>query len=284
MIFKIANQIIKLTFGSINNNDNEILKKVAARYAAPEAINLDFEIFIIFKSNLEDKLYKIPNGPVRLNSNPTNTTTVISSNKFISHISWLEKLMTVSLEANCTYSDLLILENIKLLIALLCLHKGGLPCHSSTLYKNDRAIAFMGNSGSGKSTIATILSTSWNLIDDDFNIFLPENKAFYAHTTPFYVLKGTQEIYPKSPPIQLKRIFILKKGMVTKISPLSSQEKYIIMMGNTFAFPMSDHFAQIILANCQSMCETVPIFNLFFTKTDDINRKLDSFLRGNDQL
>jgi hypothetical protein len=230
---------------------------------------------------MDEPLKGPPNGPVRLNSNPSNTYTILTSNKFISHIFWPKKLMTISIEADCTHPDLLILENIKLLLVLLCIQKGGMSCHSSAVFKNDCAVAFVGNSGSGKSTIADLLSKTWNMIDDDFNIFLPENGAFYIHTTPFYLLKTIRGNRPKSRPIQLKYIFILKKSIVTKIAPISSQEKYILIMGNTFAFSISEYFGQIMMENCQRLCECVPVSKLFFSKSDDINLKIDLHLKEN---
>ena len=277
MFLEIANQIIKLSFEN-DNDSHDILENVAIQYTATTTQNHDFEIKVIYNNNIEEKLKSLTNGPVRLNSNPSGTITVLSSNKFISHIKWTQKAMTVSIDTHCGQPDLLILENVKLLLSLICIQKGGLPCHSSALYKNDTAIAFVGNSGSGKSTIAHMLSTSWNLIDDDFNIFLPYKNAFYIHTTPFYIFKGIGEIPNKSPPLQLKRIFILKKSIITKMTPVSSQDKYIILMGNIFSFPFSDKFAQIILENCQRVCDMVPISNLFFSKTDDLTIKIDGVL------
>jgi hypothetical protein len=277
MLLEIANQIIKLSFENITGN-HKILENVAIHYSASPTSNHDFEIITNCRNDLEEGLKKLPNGPVRLNSNPASITTVLSSNKFISHISWSENLMTITIDTKCNKPDLFVLENVKLLIALLCIQKGGLPCHSSTLFKNDKAIAFVGNSGSGKSTIASMMSKTWNLIDDDFNLFLPEHGFFYVHTTPFYILKGTKEIPCKSRPIQLNKIFILKKSIITKMTPVSLKDKYIIIIGNTFAFPVNDYFGELILENCQRLCETVPIFNLFFSKSDDIALKMDDFL------
>jgi hypothetical protein len=278
MIFNIARQIIRVSYPQEIASDHALLNEVAKTFGVEESVPPDFQIFIRDNDDLNDTLKKIPNGPVRSNFNPAKGTAVFSSNHFISRISWSEKVMTVSIDNRFSHPDLLVLENVKLLISLLCIQKGGLPCHSSAVSKSDRAIAFLGNSGSGKSTIAEKLAKTWDLIDDDFNIFLPEFGTFYIHCTPFNVLARNQVNHRKFEPSRLEKIFILKKGITTKTSPLDLRNKFLKMMGNVFAFVANESFGRTVLDNCQRLCETVPIENLFFAKTDDITQKIDALV------
>jgi hypothetical protein len=284
MNLEIAAQKIKLSFEKNDSASHSFLNSVAASYGNPGEKSHDFEIVIAYDSNLHDGIKKIPEGIVHIHSNPANTSALLSSNKFFSRISWSEKTMKVSVDNHFHDPDMLVLENIKLLIGFLCIQKGGLPCHASVLYKDNTAIAFIGGSGSGKSTIAALLSDTWKVIDDDFNIFLPSNGIFRVHTTPFYLLSRTGAKRDCALPIPLERIFVLKKGVITKMSRIESPRNYWDIMENTFAFSYNDYFGEKILENCQRLCETVPVSNLFFAKTVDLSLKINDFLQKGDML
>jgi hypothetical protein len=276
MVLSIAGQRVKIEWSP--DKDIAAFHKAILPFGASDTSAADFTIAVSREKGIQEKTHALQISQIRINAIPANPFTAIVSRWFTSRILWPEKKMLVSIDTESKQPELLILENVKLLISLLCIQKGGLPCHSSAVSKNQSGVAFVGHSGSGKSTIAAKMSLSWSLIDDDFNIFMPENGSFFVHATPFYLLSKSREFKKLPAPVRLEKIFILQKGMITKTVPVSFQQKFIFILGNTFAFSISNNFGETIMDNCRHLCETVPIEKLFFCKSDDLSLKMNSFL------
>ena len=120
MNLEIAAQKIKLSFEQNDSGIHPFLNSVAASYGNTAKSSHDFEVMITYDFNVNDGIKKMPQGTVQIRSNPSNTSALLSSNKFFSRISWSERTMKVSIDNHFPDPDMLVLENIKLLIGFLC--------------------------------------------------------------------------------------------------------------------------------------------------------------------
>ena len=158
---------------------------------------------------------------------------------------------------------------LRLAISICAVLKGGIPLHSSAIAFGDRGIAFSGPSGGGKSTIANLLISSGQLLNDDFNVILPHKKKAYAiYSTPFTKKEALQNCIKRG--VMLATIFFIEKSLTNAIENLSFKYKYIYLLGQTFIFPLSDFFGQKILDNAERLCGSVECKRLHFKNDETI--------------
>ncbi|HEX2957163.1 MAG TPA: hypothetical protein VHO70_10030 [Chitinispirillaceae bacterium] len=101
-------------------------------------------------------------------------------------IDWIHHRMFISFNSNAENLDRLFLEQLKLLVSLLIVKKGGIPLHCSAVsHEKMGGIVFTGRSGAGKTTAAELLSHSCTVFNDEYNTLIPRNGTWYIHSTPF---------------------------------------------------------------------------------------------------
>lgn len=103
---------------------------------------------------------------------------------------------------------------LKGLIALDLLRFKYLLFHASAILKNGNAYIFLGDSGSGKTTILHSVPPASRLADD-IVLLSQKNNIFYLVSNPFEKDRGTIRTDSKIP---LSRIFILKQSKRTKMN------------------------------------------------------------------
>ena len=176
-------------------------------------------------------------------------------------------------------------------MAILLQQRGLLVLHASCVVINGFAIAFLGNSGDGKSTICSAFhSRGYRILTDDV-------MAINTNQDSIYVIPSIPEIklrsdssnligYPagtlsplhpmtqkkvykiesgfSSEPITLKKIYVLDKGQQNKIQPLSSQDSFIELVKHTRAVKTlkSQNLEQAHFKKCAKIAEKIAISRL----------------------
>ena len=179
--------------------------------------------------------------------------------------------MTLGFRKNCSEKKkiVVLMSFVRLAVSLCAVLKGGLPFHSSAIAFGDAGIAFSGPSGAGKSTIAKLLVSPGQLLNDDFNIILPHRKnACKIYSTPFTQPETLKKCVNRG--AKLRTIFFIEKSPTNKIENLSFKNKYILTLGQTFMFPLSDFFGKKILDNAERVCESVECKRLHFKNDEAI--------------
>ncbi len=179
-------------------------------------------------------------------------------------------------------------------MALLLHKKGLLVLHGSSVKINDRAIAFIGHRGIGKSTTAiNLYKKGYPLITDDILAINFDNKGIpyiypgYLHVrlseeaynhvkddtniiTPIRSIVGklfcdaSYGYSPKS--LELKRIYLLEKGEQTRISSLNSQETLIDLISHSTAYRIFKDDDQVNNLNqCVNLINNINFNKLEFT-------------------
>ena len=186
---------------------------------------------------------------------------------------------------------------VRLAVSLCAVQKGGLPFHCSAIAFGDRGTAFSGPSGAGKSTIAKLLISSESssktassskaasssqtaqLLNDDFNIILPRGKNSYRiYSTPFTQPETLKKCVKGG--AELRTIFFIEKGMTNIIENLSFKNRYILVLGQTFIFPLSDFIGRKILDNAERLCRNVECRRLRFKNDGSFRMFLDRYAKG----
>ncbi len=172
-------------------------------------------------------------------------------------------------------------------LAVLLEQRGHLVLHASGVIFNDGAVAFLGASGWGKSTLAAALHARGHAIvaddvvaltvgDDDVLVqpgypqlrLLPQGASLVgslesasnvvADKTGYLVAKG----FSTSPPL-LRRIYVLAEGTCRQIEEINAQDALIELIRHTYTARLLDsrrmasHFA-----HCAVVANRVPIRRL----------------------
>ncbi|MGB7569412.1 MAG: hypothetical protein WBM07_16235 [Chitinivibrionales bacterium] len=158
---------------------------------------------------------------------------------------------------------------VRLAVSMCAVLKGGLPFHSSAIAFGERGIAFSGPSGAGKSTIARLLVSPGQLLNDDFNIILPYRESAYKiYSTPYAERKTLKKCVNRG--VDLRTIFFIEKSTTNTIENLPFKNKYISTLAQTFMFPLSDFFGKKILDNAERLCASVECKRLHFKNDETI--------------
>lgn len=172
-----------------------------------------------------------------------------------------------------------LLAFVRLALSLLTIRKGGLPIHSSALSLGKCGIAFSGPSGAGKSTIAKMLDSPWQLLNDDFNIVLPEAKNAYGiYSTPFTQPKTLSRCVNRK--VNLRVIFFIEQSSRNAVENLLFKKNYVLLLGQTHIFPLTEYFGKKILDNAERICRIVECKRLHFSYDGTFRPFIEHFVKG----
>ncbi|NJK56498.1 MAG: serine kinase [Pleurocapsa sp. SU_5_0] len=176
-------------------------------------------------------------------------------------------------------------------MVVLLQQRGFLVLHASCVVVEDEAIAFLGYSGSGKSTIASafhregygILTEDVMAIDTKVDPYLviPSFPSIKLRADSAEALGYDQGILSPLHPLTqkkvhhldhgfvnksypLKRIYILAQGDRNEITPLSPKTAFIELVRHTRAVHTLKHqeLEQVHFQQCATLVNNIPIFKL----------------------
>ena len=149
-----------------------------------------------------------------------------------------------------------VLIQLRLLISFLTVKAGGLPLHSSAVFRNSMALVFFGHSGSGKTTIARIMANSnWHLLNDEYNIVMVENGLLRVYSTPF--TRRAPELINEPGGISVNNLFQLGRGtFAIKAIPLEKQITFLLQ--SVYLFPEFGSNGKRLLDNVITVCSKRP--------------------------
>ncbi|MFB2895114.1 hypothetical protein ACE1CI_19580 [Aerosakkonemataceae cyanobacterium BLCC-F50] len=182
------------------------------------------------------------------------------------------------------------------IIAMLLHQRGLLLLHASAVVVNNSVVAFLGDSGWGKSTTAAALHTlGYGILTDEilaivscfeYPIALPAfpqlklwpEAAIFLGNDP----KKLPRVHPQSDkrtchanrkfpqrPLPLKRIYVLVEGLHQEIEPLQPQNAFIELVRHSYAarFLKATGAASLHLHHCAKLASSVSICSLIRPKS-----------------
>ena len=278
MILQIATIRIKLTFEHDYNLYTEYFNKIVTMYKTEDTAGYDFELKTLPPADRPSTRYTMESRNDALYME-TEDFFIFEKESWVSTIYWKDKVMTAMffIEAGAETYDRLLMRSLKLLVSLLVLQKGGLPCHCSAVAKEkEYGLLFSGPSNEGKTTIALFLHRDWELFNDEYNIIMPGNNGYRVYSTPFTTPQNFNFCSLGSVPI--RKLFILRKGSENKVESMSIKQKYLSILESVYTFPTSKGFADLIMRNVEKVSQEILVEKLYFKLGSNICEEIKHFI------
>jgi hypothetical protein len=155
---------------------------------------------------------------------------------------------------------------LRVVAALFAYCHGGLLVHAAAVLVNGDAQLFIGQSGSGKSTVAA-LSAGRPVLGDDLILLRPAAGGWTAYGTPFWNpdTGGRASQTASGPVIGISKLTQDRDVFVTPLPrPVASAE----LMANCPVVNSRPEWVAGLLARCRQLAADVPVQQLHFRKDD----------------
>jgi len=159
----------------------------------------------------------------------------------------------------------------KLLFVFACLvmvHRDRIIVHGAGIKKEGGGYLFLGRSGAGKSTVAS-LSAPGVILSDDATAVAVAGDGNSIHATPFTQLgtkRGRRPRYREEE--RLAGLFFLHQSAVTAIAPREERLAFVeLLQAHLHGFAvMGEATKRKAFDLCRRVCATTPAYDLFFRK------------------
>jgi hypothetical protein len=261
MIVQISEIRIKLSEPIDFRITSRLFNDILANYIIDPESSFDFEVIISNQPSYSRNfctLKKFHNTLYHENQD----FSCFKNSTMQSTIDWVHHHMYLTFNSTAENLDRLYLEQLKLLISLLTVKRGGIPLHCSAVsHEKMGGIIFTGRSGAGKTTAAELLSRSCTVFNDEFNTLIPNGNKWSVHSTPF-TNPYTFPTFPHNV-APLNMIFFLIQDSENKVIPVSFKRAYTALLENTYTL-LTTTTTEAIMDNLESLVRSVPSFLLHF--------------------
>jgi hypothetical protein len=154
---------------------------------------------------------------------------------------------------------------LRVTVALLAFRKGGLLIHAAGLHSDGKVHLFIGQSGSGKSTVVA-LSPQALALNDDLIVLRRAGEAWVACGTPFWNMEAEhREGQTACGP--LAGIYKLAQDSEVYLEDLSPAAATAELVANCPVLNGSPAHLAALLLRCRQLAGEVPVRRLHFLKT-----------------
>jgi hypothetical protein len=151
---------------------------------------------------------------------------------------------------------------------------GGVCLHASSASHNGKAILFIGNSGSGKSTICQLLSSDFIKLTDD-TTFLIHKKSWITSPLPVFEKKIPLRFRSSSLQLKVVALYFIKQGSRNNITELTKDAGIFQRLLDNTLYTGSVYE----IAHVKALIDTsIPCYQLEFTKSKKIGSLVKQFL------
>lgn len=172
---------------------------------------------------------------------------------------------------NHGFSVASVYKSLFLCISLILVEQKKLLIHGAGIKKKDSGYLFLGESGAGKTTIASSAKRD-DLFSDDSPVIGRENNSFYIYPSPYsqvdmFEPKRNDHYLKKT---KLTKLFFLKKNDKLFIKPRDRRSAFAeIIKKHIHSFEFMGSKSRIAVFNlCYDLCDSIPIYDLHFQKND----------------
>lgn len=151
---------------------------------------------------------------------------------------------------------------LRILLSFVLLPKRGFLLHAASVVRNGRAYVFVGRSGAGKSTVAS-LSPAGSVLTDEISLLRFSDGCWQAHGTPFwgeFRAAGMNRRYP------IAGIYMLSQAKEDRLEPLSTKEILRALLPCVLFFTSRKGAHEALLQILLGLAEQVPCHRLSFRR------------------
>ena len=153
---------------------------------------------------------------------------------------------------------------IRILLTMVLLPERGFLLHAATVVRNGRAYVFMGRSGAGKSTVAS-LSPAGTVLTDEISLLRFTDGCWQAYGTPFwgeFRAAGQNEHYP------IAGIYKLAQSAEDRVETLTTKEMIRALLPCVLFFTPRVEANRDLLRLLLQFAVQVPCYLLHFRRND----------------
>jgi hypothetical protein len=151
---------------------------------------------------------------------------------------------------------------LRILLTQLLLPHNGLLSHAATILHDGCAYVFMGRSGAGKSTVAS-LSPPGNVLTDEISLLRRDAENWFAYGTPFWGEFRADGANRRAP---LAAIFSLEQSDVNRVERVHAKDAARMLLPNVLFFSAASRENSQLLTLIAQAAEQVPFYRLFFRR------------------
>jgi len=145
---------------------------------------------------------------------------------------------------------------------MVMLQRQGLLLHAASVVRDGRAYVFMGRSGAGKSTVAS-LAPAGSVLTDEISLLRCTAGKWQAYGTPFwgkFRAEGQNRCAP------LAGIFSLVQAPRHRLESISGKQALAALLSNTLFFMAERKARENLLGIFLELSQSVPVWRLEFQK------------------
>jgi len=151
---------------------------------------------------------------------------------------------------------------LRILLSVLLLERRGCLLHAATVERAGRAYIFMGRSGAGKSTVAS-LAPAGSVFTDEISLLRRDEGGWRAYGTPFW---GEFRADGQNRSAPLAGICALAQARRDRLERIPPKQALAALLANTLFFAPGRQPREQLLAILAGLAQSAPVYRLEFRK------------------
>jgi hypothetical protein len=151
---------------------------------------------------------------------------------------------------------------LRILLSVLLVERRGCLLHAATVVRGGKAYVFMGRSGAGKSTVAS-LAPAGSVLTDEISLLRCDEGTWRAYGTPFW---GEFRADGQNRAAPLAGILALAQAPRNRVQRIPPRQALAGLLGNTLFFAPGREPRERLLGILAGLLQSVPVYRLEFRK------------------
>jgi hypothetical protein len=152
---------------------------------------------------------------------------------------------------------------LRISYSFLAVDRGGLLLHSAGVLRNGRGYIFPGRSGTGKSTIASLATSTETVLSDEMVVVRQGGDGYLVYSTPFY---GTNPSAERNIAALLQAAFLPVKDQAVNLKPARPAQALSKLLAGVLFFSQEPALARRLMDIGADIVTHVPFYELHFRR------------------